>query len=106
MYKNKPLDFLNKIVWNGTLKNSIFKQEQNTLTNSPEWVIINLWLLNVGEIKIYFDISVINVSNQTVYEMYHSIYPYFKCPIYRLIKKNPEGYTAICNELMDVFLSD
>lgn len=75
MFQNKPVEFLNMITWNGQLKNSMFRGKNITpLVDAPEWVITNLWLLNVGHMKIYDDnYSYNNISNQTVYEMYYSL---------------------------------
>ena len=96
MFQNKPVEFLNMITWNGNLKNSVFRGKNVTpLVDAPEWVITNVWLLNVGYMKIYLEgcnYPYNNISDQTVYQMYYSLGTSIKQSIFRF-DKFKDGYT-------------
>jgi hypothetical protein len=54
-FKN-PIDFLSHIAWNGDVKTSFFvdydRQKVMSLSQAPEWVMANLWLLKIPDIKV------------------------------------------------------
>ena len=58
-YKNKPDTFLFNIFWKDDVDNSYFIDYENQtyvpLKDAPEWVMSNLYLLNIGQIKLYLD---------------------------------------------------
>ena len=62
LFAKNPMDFLKHIVWGGSIEKSYFEPETDRyktyqyyvpLFRAPEWVITNLYLLNLGkEIKL------------------------------------------------------
>ena len=57
-YKNNPENFFHLIFWKDDLDNSYFldfeKKKFIPLKEAPEWVMNNLYLLNIDEINIHF----------------------------------------------------
>ena len=55
-YKKYPMQFLSIIAWKDNVDNSYFLHEQTKrripLKEAPEWVINNLYLLNIDKVKI------------------------------------------------------
>ena len=55
-YKNDPVKFLDVIAWKDNIESSYFLDYNNKtfipLQEAPEWVMNNLFLLNIGEVKL------------------------------------------------------
>ena len=56
MFKENPTKFLDYILWDSSIKDSYFIQDRKheRLENAPEWVMANLWLLDLGTMKVHF----------------------------------------------------
>ena len=56
-YKEDPVKFLNNIVWRNTVNESFFVDEKKKLVplnQAPEWVMNNLYMLNIPYLKKWY----------------------------------------------------
>ncbi len=78
IFKNNPIKFLDNIIWRSNIKRSSFLQngKEIPLEEAPEWVLDNLWLLDLGRMKINFGDypgSKRIINHITPYELYDKI---------------------------------
>ena len=99
-YKTDPTKFLYNIIWKDNFDNSYFidyeKQKFVPLKEAPEWVINNLYLLNIDGLKIHhFGQSLKEYKNIKPIEIFQ-IFPKESSVYYRLLKhSNNDVWTSV-----------
>ena len=111
-YKINPEKFLYNIFWKNNVDDSYFIDYENqkfvSLKEAPEWVMNNLYLLNIDEIKIYFEDKGLrglkeykNIKPIEIFQKFpsNSQYPYL-----RLIKHINDVWTGDLRTSLRIYL--
>ena len=81
-FKENPTKFLDYIMWHTNIKSSLFLpdgkngHQRQPLEQAPEWVLANLWLLDLGKIVVqseYFSTSNMVFDRVTPYQLYQKL---------------------------------
>ena len=93
-YKETPVEFLNNILWKDSIKCSYFIDKLNKnlvpLEESPEWVLTNFYLLDLGEFDAHLDYRSKKISHPTPSEFLKNYYSSLYCFVTKF-KKNIRG---------------
>ena len=77
-FKGNPTKFLDYVIWNSNIKDSVFIEDgkREPLENAPEWVFANLWLLDLGSMKVHLHFGpqgTVTFTHITPYQLFQEM---------------------------------